>query len=188
MPMPQAQAIRPGYLKLKQGIEGTVMAQYHHSRTWAFVFGMLLCWTLPAYAQAVMGLQVTASPSHTEPTELSLETLDAMDQVTFTTTTIWTDGDVEFSGVPLKALLDHVEADGSTVEMVALNDYAVSMPIDALEDTAPIVATRMNGETMSVRDKGPYWVVFPYDSDPKYRTEPIYALSIWQLNRLKVVD
>ncbi|WP_299141214.1 molybdopterin-dependent oxidoreductase [uncultured Tateyamaria sp.] len=131
---------------------------------------------------------MTASPSHSAPVELSLEALDAFDQVTFTTTTIWTDGTVEFSGVPLKTLLESVNADGSAVEMVALNDYAVSMSLDALEDDAPIIATRMNGETMSVRDKGPYWVVFPYDSDPKYRTETNYALSIWQLNRLKVVD
>ena len=38
--------------------------------------------------------------------------------------------------------------------MVALNDYAVEMPIDEIGETYPVVATRMNGETMGVRDKG----------------------------------
>ena len=164
------------------------MAKRHHSRTWVVLLFALTCLAPPAAAQTAMGLQVTATPSQGEATAVSLDALDAMEQVSFTTSTIWTDGPVTFSGVPLKALLAAHAAQGTAVEMVALNDYAVTMPLDALEDDAPIVATRMNGAPMSVRDKGPYWVVFPYDKDPKYRTETTYALSIWQLNRLKVVD
>jgi hypothetical protein len=37
---------------------------------------------------------------------------------------------------------------------------------------------------MSLREKGPLWVIYPYDSDPAYRTEETYSRSIWQLNRL----
>lgn len=164
------------------------MIRNHHSRIMAAFLVLLSLFVAPATGQDVMGLQVTASSSHSDPVELSLETLDALEQAEFTTTTIWTDGETSFSGVPLKALLAHIGADGSALEMVALNDYAVTMPMADLEDGAPIVATRMNGETMSVRDKGPYWVVFPYDSDPKYSTETNYSRSIWQLNRLKVID
>jgi hypothetical protein len=119
---------------------------------------------------------------------MDLATLDTLEQIEFTTTTIWTDENIVFSGVPLRALLTHLDLDGETIELVALNDYAVSMPIDAIEDNVPIIATRMNGETMSVRDKGPYWIVYPYDSNPVYQTETVYARSIWQLNRLNVVD
>ncbi|MDX8355314.1 molybdopterin-dependent oxidoreductase [Cognatiyoonia sp. IB215182] len=144
--------------------------------------------TTSALGQDVIPLQVTTADTDAVAIEVSLETLESLDQTTFTTTTIWTDGDVQFSGVSLKALLAYLDLDGQSLEMVALNDYAVSMPVAELEDGAPILATRMNGETMSVRDKGPYWVVFPYDSDPKYSTETNYARSIWQLNRLKVVD
>ena len=164
------------------------MTKPHHSRILA-AFLVLLCYAVaPAAGQDVMGLQVTATSSQTEAVELSLKALDALDQVEFTTTTIWTDGETRFSGVPLKALLAHLGMEGRSVEMVALNDYAVTMPLAEMEDEAPIVATRMNGKTMSVRDKGPYWVVFPYDSNPKYSTETNYSRSIWQLNRLKVMD
>ena len=149
---------------------------------------LALSMTTPALGQDVMPLQVTTADTDAAAIELSLETLDSLDQISFTTTTIWTDGDVQFSGVSLKVLLAYLDVDGQSLEMVALNDYAVSIPLADLEEGAPILATRMNGETMSVRDKGPYWVVFPYDSDPKYSTETNYARSIWQLNRLKVVD
>lgn len=151
-------------------------------------FALALSIMTPAFGQDVMSLQVTIPGSDQPAIEMSLETLDTLDQVSFSTTTIWTDGDVHFSGISLKVLLTYLGVDGQSLEMVALNDYAVTIPVADLEDAAPILATRMNGETMSVRDKGPYWVVFPYDSDPKYSTETNYARSIWQLNRLKVVD
>ncbi|MCF2904667.1 oxidoreductase [Octadecabacter sp. CECT 8868] len=141
-----------------------------------------------AASQDGMALQVVPSATSSDIIEFSRETLDAFDQVEFTTTTIWTDGDTHFSGVSLKALLESIDANGSTIEMVALNDYAVTMPISDLEDGAPIIATRMDGNIMSVRDKGPFWVVFPYDSDTKYSTEVTYARSIWQLTRLNIID
>ncbi|WP_299611558.1 oxidoreductase [uncultured Tateyamaria sp.] len=164
------------------------MARIHHSRTFAIVLALLIGWQTPVFAQSVTDLQVTVSDSESDTISLSLAALDAMAQETFSTTTIWTEGEVTFSGVPLKAMLESVDAAGSSVEMVALNDYKVVMPMAELEDNAPIVATRMDGETMSVRDKGPYWIVFPYDQNPKYQNETIYSFSIWQLNRLKVVD
>jgi len=164
------------------------MIKFHHSRILAALLFLYPSLTLSALGQEAMGLQISVSPSQATPIELSLEDMDALEQVTFSTTTIWTDGETTFSGVPLKALLAHVEAKGAGIEMVALNAYAVSMPVSELEDDAPIVATRMNGETMSVREKGPFWVVFPYDRDPKYRTETVYSRSIWQLNRLKLLE
>ncbi|MGB7320484.1 MAG: molybdopterin-dependent oxidoreductase [Albidovulum sp.] len=164
------------------------MAQARSAPSLAGILAVFWLSITPAFGQDAMALQVTPSVSASEPIAMSLETLDALDQTQFTTTTIWTDGEISFSGVPLKALLEHLGADGTTLEMVALNDYAVSMPIAELEDDAPLIATRMNGEIMSVRDKGPYWVVFPYDQDPRYRSETNYGRSIWQLNRLKVVD
>ena len=143
--------------------------------------------TAPILAQDTLALEVTAQDTQTAPTVLSLDELDTFEQVSFKTTTIWTDGEVVFSGVPLKALLEQLEAEGETVQLIALNDYTVSMPMSELEDYAPIVATRMNGQPMKVRDKGPFWVVYPFDLDEKYRTETVFSRSIWQLNRLKVM-
>lgn len=170
------------------GFGVTSMAKINHSWLPTILFAMLLGWQTPALAQSLTVLQVTASSSKSDIIEFSLTDLDAMEQVTFRTSTIWTDGEVSFSGVPLKALLASIDADGTAVEMVALNDYKVVMPLADLEDNAPIIATRLDGKTMSVRDKGPYWIVFPYDQDPKYQTETIYSYSIWQLNQLKTVD
>ena len=111
-----------------------------------------------------------------------------MDQVEFATSTIWTDGIIQFSGVSVRTILGQTNATGEKLKMVALNDYAIEMPVSELEEAAPIVATRMDGETMSVRDKGPFWVIYPFDADPEYASETNHSRSVWQLSRLVLIE
>lgn len=116
-----------------------------------------------------------------------MDSLQAMEEISFETTTIWTEGTQTFQGVSLKGLLDHVGAQGDTLRAIALNDYAVTIPTaDAVTD-GPIVAYMRNGADMSVRDKGPLWIVYPYDANDAYKSEEYYSRSIWQLAKLEVV-
>ena len=112
--------------------------------------------------------------------------LEALPQVEFTTATIWTQGEHRFTGVTLEALLDAVGAEGTMLNATAINDYSVEIPVSDAVAGGPIVAYRMDGEPMSVRDKGPLWVVYPYDDVREYRSEVIYSRSIWQLDRIDV--
>ncbi|WP_299546304.1 oxidoreductase [uncultured Tateyamaria sp.] len=117
----------------------------------------------------------------------NMDSLQSMTTTTFETTTIWTEGVQTFQGVSLKVLLDRVGAQGDTLRAVALNDYAVTIPkSDAVID-GPIVAYMRNGADMSVRDKGPLWIVYPYDANETYKSEEYYSRSIWQLAKLEVV-
>lgn len=118
-----------------------------------------------------------------------IDSLRELGVETFTTSTIWTDGPRVFTGVPLDALLAAVEPSGQTLVATALNDYRVEVPVsDAARENGPILAFEIDGAPMSVRDKGPLWLVYPYDADAGLRTEVIYARSIWQLARIDVVD
>ncbi|WP_300020091.1 molybdopterin-dependent oxidoreductase [uncultured Roseobacter sp.] len=119
---------------------------------------------------------------------LDLEMLKEMAATVITTSTIWMEEEVEFTGVPLRDLLEYAGAQGSTVGAVALNDYKVDIPADEISATTPIVAYLMDGEEMSPRGKGPLWIVYPYDDSPDYRTEVIYSRSIWQLDRIVSSD
>jgi len=117
---------------------------------------------------------------------LDLGLLEAMAAVQIETSTIWTQGPQRFEGVPLVTLLDRVGAEGTVIAASALNDYTVEIPISDAVEGGPIVAFRQNGEALSVRDKGPLWLVYPYDANAAYQTEVIYARSIWQLARIEV--
>jgi hypothetical protein len=116
-----------------------------------------------------------------------LEMLEALGATTFKTATIWTEGVQQFEGVSLKALTDTLGITSGKLRATAINDYSVEIPLsDAVEDGA-IIAYRLDGETMSVRDKGPLWVVYPYDMNSDFRSEVVYSRSIWQLDRIETV-
>ena len=115
-----------------------------------------------------------------------LAMMEGLGAVEITTGTIWTEGEQVFVGVPLATLLTRLGAEGTVVAASALNDYTIEIPMaDAVED-GPILAYRQNGQALSVRDKGPLWLIYPYDDNPDYQTEVIYARSIWQLARMEV--
>ena len=120
--------------------------------------------------------------------ELDLAMLQEMPVTTFKTNTIWLEKAVEFTGVNLKEILDYAGASGTLIHAITLNDYKVDIPAGMGDVDAPMVAYHIDGEIMSVREKGPLWVVYPYDQDAKYRTEVIYSRSIWQLDRLTSVQ
>lgn len=168
------------------------MTKTRFARAVALAMCLFSSCALPLSAQSLTDLQIASAAENRDPVFFDLAALDEMEQVTFRTTTLWTDGEIEFSGVPLKALLDQLDIspdpEGAAVEMTALNDYKVVMPLTVLEEGAPIIATRMDGAPMSVRDKGPYWVVFPYDQETRFQSETIYSYSIWQLAHIRVID
>lgn len=114
--------------------------------------------------------------------------LDTLTQHEFATSTIWTEGVITFRGVLLRDLLAASDAQGSTLTLTALNDYSVSMPAADATADGPLVAYRMNGAPMPVRDKGPVWLLYPYDTHPEFRSELTYARSIWQLAHIEVGD
>lgn len=119
---------------------------------------------------------------------LDLAMLEEMGATEIETSTIWTEGTQTFEGVPLDVLIDRLEIEGETLSAVAINDYAVEIPTSDAVEGGPIIAYKMNGNPMSVRDKGPLWVIYPYDADAAYQTEVIYSRSIWQLDRLNVAE
>lgn len=105
----------------------------------------------------------------------------------FATSTTWTEGVIQFDGVSLKALLDRLGVSEGTLKMYAINDYVIEVPVSDAVENGPILAYSQNGEMMSVRDKGPLWMIYPFDLNEDYRTEVIYSRSIWQLVKIEVV-
>lgn len=99
--------------------------------------------------------------------------------------TPWTTGKVTFSGPLLRAILDEAGAEGGKMTVKALNDYAVDVPMeDAKFDT--ILATTMDGKPMSVRDKGPLFLIYPFDSNPELYNEKYFSRSVWQIKEIEV--
>ena len=119
---------------------------------------------------------------------LDMALLDGLPQHSFATSTIWTEGVDTYEGVLLTDLLAALGATGTEVLAKALNDYEIAFPVSEATSEGPLLAYRTNGNPMSVRDKGPIWMIFPYDTVEAFRTEQTYARSIWQLDRITVTQ
>jgi hypothetical protein len=113
--------------------------------------------------------------------------LEALGQASFTTSTPWYDAPVNFSGVPMAKLMQTVGASGETVVAAALNDYETKIPISDFAQFGVLLALKRNGDYMPVREKGPLFIVYPYDSDAELKSQKYYGRSAWQLARLTVV-
>lgn len=161
------------------------------------VLGLSLAAVLPARAADLappagdVVLRVTGNLGVTNAegaAQFDLPMLRALDRRTIRTSTIWTQGVQEFAGVSLTRLVTELGLTGSTLRATAINDYTVDIPMSDAVENGPIIAYELNGAPMSVRDKGPLWIIYPYDLDADYRTEVIYTRSIWQLDRLEALD
>ena len=112
--------------------------------------------------------------------------LESIGMVSFTTATPWYKERVTFEGVPLAKLMAAVGARGDRLVAIALNDYSAELPMEDVGRYNVILALKRDGEYMPVRDKGPLFIVYPYDSDPELKNQKFYSRSVWQVTRLEV--
>ncbi|MFA0056772.1 MULTISPECIES: hypothetical protein [Vibrio] len=114
--------------------------------------------------------------------QLSREQLLLLPQKEITTSLPWVDGKSVYSGVTLQTILETIDLPiSSQVTFVALNDYKIAVPKEDFDDYHPIIAIKQDGKFMSVRDKGPYWLIYPLTSTPDIDNTDFHGKMIWQI-------
>jgi hypothetical protein len=112
--------------------------------------------------------------------------LESMGMVSFVTSTPWYKEPVAFEGVPLAKVMQAVGAKGDKLLATALNDYSAELPMEDVAKYNVILALKRNGEYMPIRDKGPIFIVYPFDSNPDLKNQKFYSRSVWQVARIEV--
>ena len=150
--------------------------------------GMAWAATLPQ-PQGKALLEVSGTVANTNAPDkavLDLAMLEGMGVTKTQTSTPWTDGRPVFEGVLMRVLLDKVGAKGSTVTAVALNDYKVDIPTSDFTQYPVILAYKMDGQELKVRDKGPLWIIYPQDDFPDLKNKQTQAKWVWQIKELRI--
>ncbi|MCM2561744.1 oxidoreductase [Lutimaribacter sp. EGI FJ00014] len=145
---------------------------------------VLLVFATPASASDTI-LSVTGKVTDGE-INLTLEQVEAMGSTSIVTTTPWHDGLTTFEGVPMARFLDAVGAQGTTAYVHALNDFSIDIPLSDLTRFDAIMAFKTDGEYMGIAEKGPLFIVFPYDDVREVRNELFYARSVWQIHTIEI--
>lgn len=115
-----------------------------------------------------------------------MKMLEALPQHSFTTRTPWYDRPVKFTGPLLSDVLAAVKASGTTISAIAINDYKITIPVSDTQKYKVLVARLLDDQPMPVREKGPLFVIYPFDSDADLRSSTYYERSIWQLKALDI--
>jgi hypothetical protein len=118
---------------------------------------------------------------------LDMAMLEALTQRSFSTQTPWFKEPRKFTGPLLRDVLGLVGARGTTLRIGALNDYRADMPSDDARRHDVLLARLIDDKPIPVREKGPLFVIYPFDSDPSLRTPLYYSRSVWQVKSIDVL-
>jgi hypothetical protein len=117
---------------------------------------------------------------------LSLEQLQSLPQKTMITTTRWTKGSIAFKGPLLRDVLALAKVQGESLFAVASNEYRVEIPIKDVETYDVILALEKDGKALTMRTKGPIWIMYPWSDNPELEKGKYYSRAIWQLVELNI--
>ncbi|WP_346826512.1 molybdopterin-dependent oxidoreductase [Serratia inhibens] len=110
----------------------------------------------------------------------------AMPVHSITTSTSWTP-QRKFEGVAVADILARAGAKGSTLTFYALNDYYIDVPLSDVEKYHIILAYKMDGEMLKIRNFGPLFLVYPRDAAGPELNSPLYnSRFIWQVDRIVI--
>ena len=145
-------------------------------------------WALdgPAGAVVLTLRGALQQPNRDGRADFDLAMLQRLPQRSITTHTPWYGASHSFSGPLLRDVLAAAGAKGSTAKLVALNDYRVEVPLDDVQRYDVVLAHLLDGKPMSVREKGPLFVMYPFDSQPQLRNAVYFSRCIWQLRSIEL--
>jgi len=148
---------------------------------------LLLGAVVPAAAgDAMLTVRNLANPNTPE-ARFTEEDLLALPQVTIRTGTEFTDGVIAFEGPLARDVISRVgRGTATTVRAVAANDYAVEMPVQEFFKYDVVLALYADGKRLTMRDKGPIWVMYPIDDHAELQDPDYNRRLIWQLTTLEL--
>lgn len=118
--------------------------------------------------------------------QFDIAMLETLPRTAVKTTDPWEPGVAIYEGVLLRDLLNFVNANGTVLTILALNDYYAELKVSDTQWIDVILAWKRNGEYLPVREKGPLKVVFPFSEEPELSVQERFSQSVWQVARISV--
>jgi hypothetical protein len=146
----------------------------------------LACAVVPAFAGGRDAVVLTIDGRTGAPRHFSIADLEKLGTEEVRTSTPWHDGDAVFEGVPLSRLMEHVGASGDMAAVLALNNYRTEVPLEDFGRYGVILAMKRDGSYMPVSDKGPLFIVYPFDDFDELNSELYYSRAAWQVRTITI--
>lgn len=118
--------------------------------------------------------------------QFDLAMLEALPGRVARVTTPWAEGVNAFQGPLARAVLEAAGAQGTRLRLTALNDYSAEVPLDDFTKFDVILAVKKNDAYLPVRNQGPIFVIYPFDTNPDLYNEVYFSRSVWQVKSIEV--
>ena len=140
---------------------------------------LLLCTGIvSAYELTLIHQNQTHSIEQSSLKEINGQTLE--------TITPWTDNPLTFQGISLASLLAKYKIKGRIAKAKALNDYVVEIDLQEAIEANAFIVSHIDNQPMKVRNKGPFWIIFPWSEKTELNDRKYQDWSIWQMVELKI--
>lgn len=121
--------------------------------------------------------------------EYTLGMIESLGLKRLRTSTFWPEDDGVYEGVLLRDFLGNAGmAKCGSIVITALDDYRVAIPCEDLEKWPVLLATRHEGKTMSIREKGPTRIIYPKDIGGDVALSDMRSRWIWAIATITIKD
>jgi len=117
----------------------------------------------------------------------SVKQLEALPQTNFKTRHTWSSEAQEFSGPLLADVLNLVCPKARDIYLRSLDQYSVMVNFSKGSEFKPILALKVDGKPLTVREKGPIWVMVDADG-LKIPERSLDNMLVWQLYYIRILS
>jgi hypothetical protein len=89
-------------------------------------------------------------------------------------------------GVLARDVIKYAGGKGESLKIQALDGYAIDIPMSDIEDYDVVIATEIDGKKLSVRDRGPAWMIYPVSQHPELDESVYESRSVWQIKSIEI--
>ncbi|WP_010480255.1 molybdopterin-dependent oxidoreductase [Acaryochloris sp. CCMEE 5410] len=116
------------------------------------------------------------------------QTIESLGLVEYSVLDLFEQQNHIFRGVLMRDLLDlwQVDSQATTLNLKALNDYNIQVPIIWLKQYPVLFALQQDGKNMQSDYRGPAMLVFPYQQFPSVSEFAEESYWIWQIAEINV--
>jgi len=139
----------------------------------------------PAFA-VEQAFPVNANISGEAPVTLAPELVHQIGEVEISTS-IFVMGSEQHKvrGILLRDLMKHLGTKAENAKIAALDGYTMDVPTEDFLKYDVVLATEIDGQKLSVRDKGPAWIIYPASKHPELQDTVYEARSVWQVKSIE---
>ncbi|MBO1518377.1 molybdopterin-binding protein [Oceanisphaera pacifica] len=152
---------------------------------------MLLSWHTFAHAEPVVLSvygKIRMDGQAYSQLDFTLNELQALKQADITTSHPWSNEPRHYHGVDLNDLLDRLFSQQKvlSIQLEAINDFSIEIDWSRIASYMPILAWQEDQRVMSLRNKGPLWLMLPFDKVPSVQQADFIHFMAWQLKSIRV--